>query len=41
MGVFGQPRLCLGKGRLRLGEPVIVLRPVFMACLGLVSWPSL
>ena len=31
----------LGKGRLRLGEPVIVLRPLFMACLGSVLWPIL
>ena len=50
-GVFGPPRheafarLCeplfLGEGRLHLGEPVTVLRHVFMACLGLISWPSL
>ena len=23
-----------------LGEPMIALRPVFMACLGLISWPG-
>ena len=33
--------LHLREGRLRLGKPVIVLRPVFMACLGSVLWPSL
>ena len=31
----------LGEGRLRLGEPVTTLRPVFMACLGSFSWPGL
>ena len=29
--------VCLGEGRLRLGEPMTVLRLVFMACLGLFS----
>ena len=37
---LGEP-LRLGEGRLRLGELVTVLRPMFMACLGLVSWPGL
>ena len=37
---IGKP-LRLGEGRLCLGEHVIVLRPVFMACLGSVSWPGL
>ena len=50
MEVFGPPRrgfarlgepLRLGEGRLCLGEPVTVLRHVFMACLGSVSWPGL
>ena len=31
----------LGEGRLRLGKPMSVLRSVFMACLGSVSWPDL
>ena len=48
--VSGQPRrgfahlgepLHQGEGRLCLGKPMIVLRPVFMACLGLVSWSGL
>ena len=34
-------RLCLGKGRLRLGEPMTRLRLVFMACLGSVLWLGL
>ena len=49
-GVSGPPRrgfACLGKplrlgeGRLPLGEPVIALRSVFMACLGSISLPGL
>ena len=36
-GIFGM--LCLSKGKLRLVEPVIVLRLVFMACL--VLWLGL
>ena len=43
-GVSGPPRkgfACLGKCRLHLGEPVIALRPMFMAYLGSVSWPGL
>ena len=36
---IGEP-LHLGEGRLLLCELVIVLRLVFMACLGSVSWPS-
>ena len=43
MGSFRSPRggfshpgepLHLGEGRLRLGEPMTVLRPMFMVCLG-------
>ena len=44
MGVYGrlgEAFAPLGEGRLHLGEPVIVLRPVFMTCLRLVLWPSL
>ena len=31
----------LGEGRIRLGEPMTMLRPMFMACLGSVSWSDL
>ena len=37
---LGEP-LLLGKGRLRLGEPVNALRPMFMACLGSILWLGL
>ena len=37
---LGKP-LRLDEGRLCLGEPMTMLRPVFMAYLGLVSWPVL
>ena len=37
---LGEP-LRLGECRVRLGKPVTGLRPMFMACLGLVSWPGL
>ena len=36
---LGKP-LHLGEGRLRLGELVTTLRPVFMACLGSILGPG-
>ena len=37
---LGEP-LHLGEGRPRLGEPMTVLSPMFMAYLGLILWPGL